>query len=91
MENVPHEGYYGGSDVPLCAAFDGESKMFSKYSKYKKIVRVSVGNNTFTIKRKSQDTIDPDFASNTYNNSNNDANATMGENSGLLGRVTKRF
>ena len=86
MENVPNEGYYGGSDVPLCAAFDGESKMFSKNSKYKKIVRAD-----FTIKREvSPETIDPDF-DNTNNNSNNCANATNVENTGLLGRVTRIF
>ena len=93
MENVPNEGYYGGSDVPLCAAFDGESKMFSKNSKYEKIVRAD-----FTIKKEvSPDDIDPDFgpklAPNINNNSNNCAkfNATNGENSGLLGRVTRMF
>ena len=85
MENVPNEGYYGGSDVPLCAAFDGESKMFSKNSKYKKINRLD-----FTIKREvSPAAIDPDF--NNDNNSNNGANATNGENSGLLDRVTRIF
>ena len=87
MENVPNEGYYGGSDVPLCAAFDGESKMFSKKSKYEKIVR-----SDFTIKREvSPDAIDPDFVFNTNNNSKNGTNAANGENSGLLGRVTRKF
>ena len=87
MENVPNEGYYGGSDVPLCAAFDGESKMFSKKSKYEKIVR-----SDFTIKREvSPDAIDPDFLTNTNNNSKNGKNATNGENSSLLGRVIRKF